>query len=725
MIALITGPVPQADDITRFTNFNSFLKQSSYTASDFDNHNVFLHGTEGDFPYEGAALAVHLGRLISVAMGAGTIFTVWGITRSLDPSRPGTALLATALFASVPGIIYVFSMITNDASVILFDTLGLFIAVRIARTGASARLAIAGGVVAGAATLSKLSGAWIIGVVWVALIGAVLIELGRMRPRLAGLLKKVLPVVAISGVIWLLVCGWWFIFGLFADGDPLGFSMHRLAGPGAYNLPPFFFVNSLGSDLLVWDRTTWYSPAWAFLFGPTWIYSIFRYIYVAGLSTVYVRALWLMTDNRRRTEMPVEILLGISILLVIFFTTLGAFLWLLTGPWWLGRLLYTGFGGTSALAAIGLLLLASYLRRLRLPTWTPRVALAGVIFIAQGAAWYCTSFTLTALNPHGLFSPTSTDISRTQLTYLDPSDGKTPVAGLTGFRVHADDFTLLDATEESTVGGSLAGSLGLVDGFPSGYAIAVDLCWKSHGYLTQSFPYSAELVGPGDAVLGMRNSYHGFGSYPIVRWRPGEEFCDPTTIRVTKPVIRPRAYNLVVTLFPMLPPAYHPGAPLPVVDAANKHVYPIAGRVRVAPQYMPIVTPTYQLGELAGLTGESFQVLPGSVLSITLRWLALKQNSIDARVLLQVIDQDTGKVIAQDDHQPDGGWFPTSYWLTGDVIDDAFQIKLPDGVNANRVSLGVGMYIAQSGQRLQAIDARTRERVRNDIITLRLNAPEQ
>ena len=30
------------------------------TASDFDNHNVFLHGTEGDFPYEGAALAVHL-----------------------------------------------------------------------------------------------------------------------------------------------------------------------------------------------------------------------------------------------------------------------------------------------------------------------------------------------------------------------------------------------------------------------------------------------------------------------------------------------------------------------------------------------------------------------------------------------------------------------------------------------------------------------------------------
>ena len=68
---------------------------------------------------------------------------------------------------------------------------------------------------------------------------------------------------------------------------------------------------------------------------------------------------------------------------------------------------------------------------------------------------------------------------------------------------------------------------------------------------------------------------------------------------------------------------------------------------------------------------------------------------------------------------------PNKLRLTGDVIDDAFQIKLPDGVNANRVSLGVGMYIAQSGQRLQAIDARTRERVRNDIITLRLNAPEQ
>ena len=96
--------------------------------------------------------------MISIAAGVGTLLAVWGIGRALAPARPGVALLATALFASVPGIIFIFSVITNDAAVILFDTLGLMIAVRIARAGPRPRLAIVGGVVAGAATLSKLSG---------------------------------------------------------------------------------------------------------------------------------------------------------------------------------------------------------------------------------------------------------------------------------------------------------------------------------------------------------------------------------------------------------------------------------------------------------------------------------------------------------------------------------------------------------------------------------------
>ena len=473
----------------------------------------------------------------------------------------------------------------------------------------------------------------------------------------------------------------------------MGVTIHGHAGPNAYNLPPLYFLRDVGYELAAWDRTTWYSPAWAFLFGPAWMYAIFRYVYLAGLAAVIVSAArWLISDPRQRRVIPVETLQGACILLAIFMNVLGAFLFLLTGPWRLGRLLYPGFGGAAALAAIGLLWIASLLRRLRLPHWIPQAVAAGLIFITQGVAWYSAGFTLKALNPHGPFSPASADITHTQVTYLDPSDGKTPVAGLTGFRVHTDDFR-------------------------TGYAIAVDLCWKSFGYRAQNYPYSAQLVGPGDVRPGTRNSFHGLGSYPIVRWRPGEEFCDPTTIRVDVPVDRPRAYNLVVTLFPVLPPVYAPGAPLPAVDAANKSVYPVVGRVRVAPAKMPIATSTYRLGDLAGLSGASIQMLPGRTLSVTLRWLALN-SSIDAKVFLTWSIRTLARSSPRIDHQPDGGWFPTNYWLAGDVIDDSFQVMLPDGVNTDRLSFGVGMYEAQSGQRLQAVDARSGERARDDIIEL-------
>ena len=60
-VALITAPVPQADIVARFVDYNSFVSPDDDAGIAFDNHNAFLHGPEGDFPYQGAALAVHLG----------------------------------------------------------------------------------------------------------------------------------------------------------------------------------------------------------------------------------------------------------------------------------------------------------------------------------------------------------------------------------------------------------------------------------------------------------------------------------------------------------------------------------------------------------------------------------------------------------------------------------------------------------------------------------------
>ncbi len=55
-----------------------------------DNKNVYLHHTAEAFPYtrSGTALAVHLMRLVSVAIGGLTLVASVGVFRELWPSRP-------------------------------------------------------------------------------------------------------------------------------------------------------------------------------------------------------------------------------------------------------------------------------------------------------------------------------------------------------------------------------------------------------------------------------------------------------------------------------------------------------------------------------------------------------------------------------------------------------------------------------------------------------------
>ena len=85
---------------------------------------------------------------------------------------------------------------------------------------------------------------------------------------------------------------------------------------------------------------------------------------------------------------------------------------------------------------------------------------------------------------------------------------------------------------------------------------------------------------------------------------------------------------------------------------------------------------------------------------------------------MHVIDKTTDKVIAQSDHEPDGGWFPTRYWQKGDVVNDQFEIPLPQGTRLDDVDLRLGMYDANSQVRLPAIEIGTQRRYADDAIPL-------
>jgi hypothetical protein len=59
-----------------------------------------------------------------------------------------------------------------------------------------------------------------------------------------------------------------------------------------------------------------------------------------------------------------------------------------------------------------------------------------------------------------------------------------------------------------------------------------------------------------------------------------------------------------------------------------------------------------------------------------------------------------GTLIAQDDHQPRGGFLPTSIWREGLVLPDRYTIVVPHDAQPGTYSLVAGMYNLESGVRL-------------------------
>jgi 4-amino-4-deoxy-L-arabinose transferase-like glycosyltransferase len=684
LIALVTAPFPGADDVQGYVNANPYMTAYDVTGVSNDNHNRYLHGQERYAPFTGLSLAIHVGRLVSVMLGTLTLLGVYGAARAVAPARPALALLATALTACQPVFIFLNSAITNDSAVICFTTLTLWIALRILREGPTLKLSILGGLFAGLTVLSKFNGIWIAPVVWLVILAAA--WLIHQRGRLP------IGMLAASIGVWLLVVGWWFVRNMLVGGDPFGLTIHAIGDQSPLHVAKSA-VDDFGLHLANLESSAWFFSGWAGLVpAPTWIVTLFRLSFGIG----WLGALGAGVQTIRRKD-RLHLLQGLCLVLCLALAIAGAIYWILIYMWTLGRLILPAIGAAAVLSACGWGWLYQQVKQMQLRMWLPRLVspLLGVALLSGGiGSIYTTS---VALNMHPSITPASAQMTPTQITFLSPDSTHTPVAEIIGYEFVAQDVR---------AGGALYGKI----------------CWKSLGYTVASYPYSLQLVGEGDARPGTRSSYHGLGSYPMSAWRPGEEFCDPTSLRVEGAVDRPRALNVLVSLFDLSAGQSPTSSVLTAVDAGGTTIYPIIARVRVAPAHQAAPpAPTTLLGDFAGLTGSRLEMLPQAdgttTLSVTLQLAALKSTPVDAKVFMHVIDP-SGALIAQSDHQPDAGWFPTNYWQKGDVINDHFEISLPAGAQVNSLKFGLGMYDGQSGQRLTAIDAGTGARAQDDMFFL-------
>jgi hypothetical protein len=90
---------------------------------------------------------------------------------------------------------------------------------------------------------------------------------------------------------------------------------------------------------------------------------------------------------------------------------------------------------------------------------------------------------------------------------------------------------------------------------------------------------------------------------------------------------------------------------------------------------------------------------PGETLPARLYWQATAEFSRDYTVFFQLIGPD-GRLYGQVDQIPGAGDFPTTGWLPGEYIADAYQVSLSAGAPPGDYQVAIGLYDPDTGERL-------------------------
>jgi hypothetical protein len=128
---------------------------------------------------------------------------------------------------------------------------------------------------------------------------------------------------------------------------------------------------------------------------------------------------------------------------------------------------------------------------------------------------------------------------------------------------------------------------------------------------------------------------------------------------------------------------------LPPIKVARRAATPLANSVSA------------RFGDVIRLEGYEME-LPSeglhaqSTLKVTLQYKSLSPTPIDYTQFIHLFDAELG-MAAQIDTPPQGNGNPTSTWIPGEVIVDVIPLQIPEGAQAGRYSLSLGLYDPMAG----------------------------
>ena len=648
------------------------------------NINLVVHNARAEaLPWRGTALAVHIIRLLSALMGAGTVCCAYALARALF-GRPEVALGAAALVAFTPMFLFISGSVNNDNLTMLMAGLLLWLLVRMAKHPERARMQnfVAVGVAGGLGLLTKYSLGFLL-----ILAGATFFYVGLKRRDWRLFARGAL----LAAFLTILIAGWWYQRNVVLYGDVTGLNV---------------FVEILGrrqvpADLAqLWrERTAFLGGYWG-LFGGLnvpmagWTHPLFNAIGVFGLAgaVIYLarrvrfpgflrnrqpfstRSLSAPSEASRigaereppdrggarawgwRVGVPELLALAWPVIVFISWAQWASITWSSQG-----RLVFPAITAISAWLAAGL---TAWLPG-RFRAW-PLGAAVAFFFICAALApviWIAPAYA----PPPGL-----TDAQRAAL----PAE---PI----------DEFTEPGAS--APVMRLLGYDLGATSAQPGGQ-VTVTLFWEALAPMTRNWSVFVHLEDSNRIPAAQRDTYPGVGLLATHDLEPGRTFADRYVISIPENVYAPDRLNVVVGLYDY---ATCPACARMVTRTGDDHVQ--LGEIALTPRPgsdAPNPTRVNFGGEaeLIGYELDSRRARPGETITLTLYWRGLRAMEADYTVFAHIVGEDT-HLWATGDSWPAGGSAPTSTWTPGETVKDAHTLTLDPGTPPGVYPIEVGLYI--------------------------------
>jgi 4-amino-4-deoxy-L-arabinose transferase-like glycosyltransferase len=109
---------------------------------------------------------------------------------------------------------------------------------------------------------------------------------------------------------------------------------------------------------------------------------------------------------------------------------------------------------------------------------------------------------------------------------------------------------------------------------------------------------------------------------------------------------------------------------------------------------------------LSGYTLSPSALSPGDVARIALFWRPEQTPQRRYKVFIHVLDE-ANNIAGQTDTEPGGGARPTTTWSPGETVDDNYGVFIHPATPPGRYRVEVGLYDAETGERLAAPDGAT------------------